>query len=76
MKSQELPSVTSLKAESAVKPVAIEVLMRIRVEGPKRPICLDCGHSVVSHGERDAKLFCWACYLVGPEQCRDKRKEQ
>jgi len=70
MKSQEAQSVTSPKAES-VEAKPIEVLMRIRVEGTKRPLCLDCGHSVMSHGERDGKLFCWSCLSAGKTpQCQ------
>jgi hypothetical protein len=73
MKSQEPQSVTSPKVESADdKPVAIEVSMRVRVEGSKRPLCLDCGHSVMSHGERHGKLFCWSCLSVGQKQCWTK----
>jgi len=48
--------------------VAIETVMRIKLDGSKRPICLDCGHSVMSHGERDGKIFCWGCAGVGQEQ--------
>jgi hypothetical protein len=50
--------------------VAIEVVMRIKLDGIKRPICADCNHSVMSHGERDGKLFCWGCFAI------DSRKEK
>jgi tRNA(Ile2) C34 agmatinyltransferase TiaS len=48
----------------------IEVVMRVKLDGNKRPICMECGHSVMSHGERDGKLFCWGCAAVNQEQCK------
>ena len=55
--------------------VAINVVMRVKIEGTKRPICTDCGHSVMSHGERDGKLFCWGCFGINGQedkQCQSK----
>ncbi len=49
--------------------MAIEVVMRVGLDGSKRPVCLGCGHSMMSHGERDGKLFCWGCASVGQQQC-------
>lgn len=54
----------ALLKKSQENHVAIEVTMRVKLDGEKRPICLDCGHSVMSHGERDGKLFCWSCFGI------------
>lgn len=67
MKNQEPQSVTLPKVESVV----VEVIMRVQVEGSKRPLCLDCNHSVMSHGERDGKLFCWSCFATN-KKCEPK----
>jgi len=39
----------------------IELAIKIRFDSTKRPICIDCEHSVMSHGEKDGKLYCWPC---------------
>lgn len=48
----------------------IVVNMRVQVDGTKRPVCLGCEHSVMSHGERDGKLFCWTCETQN-KQCKE-----
>jgi hypothetical protein len=47
----------------------IEVTMRVRMDGDRRPICLNCGHSVMSHSERDGKLYCYGCQSLNQKQC-------
>ncbi len=54
--------------------MVIQITMRIKMDGAKRPVCLDCDHSIMSHGERDGKLFCWGCAGVGQTQCIERKQ--
>jgi tRNA(Ile2) C34 agmatinyltransferase TiaS len=49
----------------------IDITMRVRMDATKRPVCLDCNHSVMSHGEKDGKLQCWPCLAIG-KKCEPK----
>lgn len=64
--NQELARLKKLQ-ESRMK---IVVNIRVQVDGTKRPVCLGCEHSVMSHGERDGKLFCWTCETQN-KQCKE-----
>lgn len=64
-------------APSAILPVvgsAVDTLMRVRVQGTSRPICVDCGHSMMSHGEREGVLFCWGCLAIN-KKCEPKTEQ-
>ena len=55
--------------------VPIEAVLRVKLDGSKRPVCLDCGHSVMSHGERDGKIICWGCLGVNQKgKCNDNTR--
>lgn len=64
MKSLEQRYATFLKAVFVGPKTPLNVKMNVRLDGGKRPVCTDCNHSIMQHGERNQKVFCWGCATI------------